>query len=118
MAKVAPLDTQLSVLTDELVEQIMASLRDAALSATPQPARQPTKAQSSARGRGLAPPVGPLAAKIIKALREMGTPMDVPTLAADLSLAPSRLTAALRELRAAGKVKKYGTGDEAVYALE
>jgi len=129
----AGLEAQLTRLTQEFVHKLVEAIRNASFAevaalrpgtngvaeASPQRrGRKPASPPRPARaGRQTAAKRAELAERVVGALKEAKQPMGVRTLSSELGVAPDLLAAPLRELRAAGRIKKHGDKRATTYSL-
>jgi DNA-binding transcriptional ArsR family regulator len=119
------LESRLAEITREFVTRLVHEIRNASfaeVAALPegggQPAsmpRTPLRPVAKAKATGVEPRVrrsaagrAEVGAQVIAALSRAGKPMGVRDLADAVGLSPETLAAPLRELRAAGKIRKHG----------
>jgi hypothetical protein len=125
------LEAQLTALTQEFVARLVdvirnASFADVANLSLPRggapreprgPRRVPAPSTSNGRGgRQTAAKRAELGERVMQALRDAGQPMGVRALSSELSVAPDKLAVPLRELRAAGKIRKHGEKRSTTYS--
>jgi hypothetical protein len=125
------LEAQLTALTQEFVAKLVDTLRNAsfaevaALSGVPAVVHAPARAREPrAAGRTPVPPSGRQTAasraevgeRVLGALRAAGQPRGVRALSTELGVAPDVLAVPLRELRAAGKIRKHGEKRSTTYS--
>ncbi|HEX3344745.1 MAG TPA: hypothetical protein VHS09_09245 [Polyangiaceae bacterium] len=127
------LEAQLTALTQEFVARLVDTLRNASfaevarLSGAPSPTpsssgknREPRSgaraAASSPGGRQTAAKRAELGERVVDALRTSGQPLGVRGLSTELGVAPDVLAVPLRELRAAGKIRKHGEKRSTTYS--
>jgi hypothetical protein len=125
------LEAQLTALTQEFVAKLVDALRNASFAQVA--ALSPARATPTARTRGpkraaagVAPEGGggrqtaarraELGDRLVGTLRKAGQPMGVRALASELGVPADVLAAPLRELRAAGKVRKHGEKRSTTYS--
>jgi hypothetical protein len=129
------LEDQLAVLTREFVGKLVDALRNASLSdvaalssdSRARPERQPrpakareARAESSSgagNGRQTAARRAEVGKLVAQALGGAKQPMGVRALAGELGVDPATLAVPLRELRAAGKIRKHGEKRATTYSL-
>jgi hypothetical protein len=134
------LEAQLTKLTQDFVHQLVEAIRNASfaeVAALRPPAVSAlaglvgvAEVARSRRGRKAAPAARPgrpgrqtaarraeLAERVVGALKEANQPVGVRTLSGELGVAPDLLAAPLRELRAAGRIKKHGDKRATTYSL-
>lgn len=127
------LEAQLTALTQEFVARLVDTIRNASFAdvaslsparpggsgtgrrSAPAPVTQP---QPPARrgGRQTAAGRAEIGERVITALRDASEPMGVRALSSRLGVAPDVLAVPLRELRAAGKVRKHGEKRSTTYS--
>jgi hypothetical protein len=131
-----PLEAQLTALTQEFVAKLVDALRNASFAEVAQlsgghgrsPATQAETRPRAARGPGRPPSPGgsgrqnaasraELGERVVGALRSSGRPIGVRDLSSQLGVAPDLLAVPLRELRAAGKVRKHGEKRSTTYSV-
>ena len=127
------LEAQLTALTQEFVAKLVDTLRNASFAevaqlSTPQasarpagrPSREPRapgRPPSPGRaGRQTAATRAELGERVIGALRTLPQPIGVRDLSSRLGVAPDVLAVPLRELRAAGKIRKHGEKRSTTYS--
>lgn len=123
------LEAQLTALTQEFVARLIDAIRNASFAevASLSPARvaRPTEgrragttppANSRRTGRQTAARRAEIGARVVTALRDASEPMGVRALSSQLGVAPDILAAPLRELRAAGKIRKHGEKRSTTYS--
>jgi hypothetical protein len=127
------LEAQLTALTQEFVAKLVDTLRNASFAevaqlstahATPPPSsrlrepRGPGRPPStvSTRGRQTAVTRAELGERVVGALRTASQPIGVRDLSTQLGVAPVVLAVPLRELRAAGKIRKHGEKRSTTYS--
>jgi hypothetical protein len=128
------LEAQLTALTQEFVAKLVDTLRNASFAdvaqlstahATPQPSSRPREprgpgrppsAPASTRGRQTAVTRAELGERVVGALRTAPQPIGVRDLSNQLGVAPDVLAVPLRELRAAGKIRKHGEKRSTTYS--
>jgi hypothetical protein len=127
------LEAQLTRLTQEFVHKLVEAIRNASFAEVaslrppangvgepiyPRKGPKPTSAPRAARaGRQTAAKRAELAERVVGALKEAKQPVGVRTLSSELGVAPDLLVAPLRELRAAGRIKKHGDKRATTYSL-
>jgi hypothetical protein len=130
------LEDQLAVLTREFVGKLVEALRNASLAdvaalssdgrARPErearavkPAREANSspARPPRAGRQTAVRRAELGERVTQALGSATKPVGVRALASELGVDPGILAAPLRELRAAGKIRKHGEKRATTYSL-
>jgi hypothetical protein len=135
------LEAQLMRLTQEFVHQLVEAIRNASFAevaalrppggsalaglagvtapAQPRRGRKPAAEARPARaGRQTAAKRAELAERVVGALKEAKQSVGVRTLSSELGVAPDLLAAPLRELRAAGRIKKHGDKRATTYSLD
>ena len=132
------LEAQLTALTQEFVGRIVEVIRNASFAevaslspaklvagarvpkAAPGPRKAPPAAGSAParapRGRQTAERRAEVGERVMSALRHSKEPMGVRALAGELGVAADVLAVPLRELRAAGKVRKHGEKRSTTYS--
>ena len=128
------LEAQLTALTQEFVARLVDALRNASFAEVAQLSRRPSRRAARRRPRRVLPaPARPPAAgrggtadrgrrapssarRVVGALGRAGQPMGVRALSSELGVAPDVLAVPLRELRAAGKVRKHGEKRSTTYS--
>lgn len=130
------LEDQLAVLTREFVGKLVEALRNASLAdvaalssdgrARPEreargakPAREANSspARPARAGRQTAVRRAEIGERVTQALGSATKPVGVRALASELGVDPGILAAPLRELRAAGKIRKHGEKRATTYSL-
>lgn len=129
------LEDQLAVLTREFVGKLVEALRNASLAdvaalSSDSRARPEREARPGRSVRDdTASSAGPRAARqtaarraeigerVTQALGSVGKPIGVRALASELGVDPGALAVPLRELRAAGKIRKHGEKRATTYSL-
>jgi predicted Rossmann fold nucleotide-binding protein DprA/Smf involved in DNA uptake len=134
------LEDQLAALTREFVGKLVEALRNASLAdvaalssdpaarlereARPNRAREaresnavPPRAPSLTPGRQTAARRAEVGERVTLALRSASEPMGVRALATELGVEPTALAVPLRELRAAGRIRKHGEKRATTYSL-
>jgi hypothetical protein len=127
------LEEQLTRLTQEFVHKLVEAIRNASFAEVaalrpssngvaaptqPRRARKPAAEARPARaGRQTAAKRAELAERVVGALKDAKQPVGVRTLSSELGVAPDLLAAPLRELRAAGRIKKHGDKRATTYSL-
>jgi hypothetical protein len=131
------LEDQLAALTREFVAKLVDTLRNASLAdvaalssdSRPRPEREakPVRARATrtdapaasgnGRDRQTASRRAEMGDRLTQALRDAGQPMGVRALAVELAVDAASLTVPLRELRAAGKIRKHGDKRATTYSL-
>jgi len=132
------LEDQLTALTREFVARLIEAIRNASFaevaSLPSSPESEPSRAReprSPSRPVGSAERTAPrtggdrqtaarraeLGEQILDALKRARQPMGVRALSGELGLAPDLLATPLRELRAAGKVRKHGEKRATTYSI-
>ncbi|MGD0525302.1 MAG: hypothetical protein ABSE49_09175 [Polyangiaceae bacterium] len=127
------LEAQLTALTQEFVAKLVDALRNASFAEVAQLSGGPVMAQVPARpreGRGPGRPASAgrsgrqnaatraeLGERVVGALKSSGRPIGVRDLSTQLGVAPDVLAVPLRELRAAGKVRKHGEKRSTTYSV-
>lgn len=127
------LEAQLTRLTQEFVHKLVEAIRNASFAevaalrpptngleapAEPRRGRKAALIQRPARaGRQTAAKRAELAERVVVALKEAKEPVGVRTLSSELGVAPDLLAAPLRELRAAGRIRKHGDKRATTYSL-
>jgi hypothetical protein len=127
------LEAQLTRLTQEFVHKLVEAIRNASFAevaslrpptngatapAQPRRGRKPAAEARPARaGRQTAAKRAELAERVVGALKEAKEPVGVRTLSSELGVAPDLLAAPIRELRAAGRIKKHGDKRATTYSL-
>jgi DNA-binding transcriptional ArsR family regulator len=126
------LEAQLTALTQEFVAKLVDALRNASFAEVAQlsaahgtaqppsrpreprgPRRPPSAAQA---GRQTAATRAELGERVVGALRTLPQPIGVRDLSSRLGVAPDVLAVPLRELRAAGKIRKHGEKRSTTYS--
>ena len=126
------LEAQLTTLTQEFVAKLVDALRNASFAevaqlSTAQGTAQPPPRPREPRGPGRPPRVGSagrqtaasraeLGERVMGALRTVPQPIGVRDLSSRLGVAPDVLAVPLRELRAAGKIRKHGEKRSTTYS--
>jgi DNA-binding transcriptional ArsR family regulator len=126
------LEAQLTALTQEFVAKLVDALRNASFAevaqlstprgttqsaARPREARGPGRPSSPGRlGRQTAATRAELGERVVGALRAAPQPIGVRDLSTRLGVAPDVLAVPLRELRAAGKIRKHGEKRSTTYS--
>ena len=127
------LEAQLTALTQEFVAKLVDTLRNASFaevaqlstahapsqpSSRPREARGPGRPPSSGgtKGRQTATTRAELGERVVGALRTASQPIGVRDLSTQLGVAPDVLAVPLRELRAAGKIRKHGEKRSTTYS--
>jgi hypothetical protein len=127
------LEAQLTALTQEFVAKLVDTLRNASFAevaqlstahATPQPSSRPREPRgpgrppspASTRGRQTAVTRAELGERVVGALRTASQPIGVRDLSNQLGVATDVLAVPLRELRAAGKIRKHGEKRSTTYS--
>lgn len=127
------LEAQLTRLTQEFVHKLVEAIRNASFAevaalrpptngiaapAQPRKGRKPTAAAHPARaGRQTAAKRAELAERVVGALKDAKQPMGARALSSELGVAPDLLATPLRELRAAGRIRKHGDKRATTYSL-
>jgi hypothetical protein len=128
------LEAQLTRLTQEFVHKLVEAMRNASLAevaalrppsngyhqeaAPPRRGRKAAPAPRAGRGgRQTAEKRAELAERVVSALKEANQPVGVRTLSSELGVASDLLAAPIRELRAAGRIKKHGDKRATTYSL-
>jgi hypothetical protein len=126
------LEAQLTALTQEFVAKLVDALRNASFAevaqlstprAAPPSAGRPREPRGPARpaaatrsGRQTAATRAELGERVVGALRNAPQPIGVRDLSTQLGVAPDILAVPLRELRAAGKIRKHGEKRSTTYS--
>jgi hypothetical protein len=124
------LEAQLTALTQEFVARLVDAIRNASFaevaalsspSTRPASSREPrgtrpAAASGSRRGRQTAAGRAEMGERVMSALRKASQPMGVRALSSELEVAPDVLAVPLRELRAAGKIRKHGEKRSTTYS--
>jgi len=126
------LEAQLTALTQEFVAKLVDALRNASFAevaqlSTAQGTAQPPARAREPRGPGRPPRAGSagrqtaasraeLGERVMGALRTVPQPIGVRDLSSRLGVAPDVLAVPLRELRAAGKIRKHGEKRSTTYS--
>lgn len=127
------LEAQLTALTQEFVAKLVDALRNASFAevaqlstarVTPQPSSRPREPRGPGRpspparqgGRQTAATRAELGERVVGALRTVAQPIGVRDLSTQLGVAPDVLAVPLRELRAAGKIRKHGEKRSTTYS--
>ncbi|HEY3820414.1 MAG TPA: hypothetical protein VGL81_24785 [Polyangiaceae bacterium] len=127
------LEAQLTALTQEFVAKLVDVLRNASfaevaqLSTAPaapsgfagrkrEPRSAPRAPTSGSAGRQTAARRAELGERVIETLRAGSEPIGVRELSSQLGVAPDVLAVPLRELRAAGKIRKHGEKRSTTYS--
>jgi hypothetical protein len=140
------LEAQLASLTQEFVARLVEAIRNASFAevaalSSPRvigggvgairerPPRAAAPAAPAAKRSAGAPPVdlgrerqtaqrrAELGERVVRTLEHAARPLGVRALSSELGVAPDLLTAPLRELRAAGKVRKHGEKRSTTYSV-
>lgn len=127
------LEAQLTQLTQEFVHRLVEAIRNASFAevaalrppangigapAQPRKGRKPAAAPRPGRpGRQTAAKRAELAERVVGALKDAKQPMGARALSSELGVAPDLLAAPLRELRAAGRIKKHGDKRATTYSI-
>ncbi len=129
------LEAQLTALTQEFVAKLVDALRNASFAevaqlstahvpsrsgTTGRPPREPRNAgrtgPANPAGRQTAAKRAELGDRVVGALRTASQPIGVRDLSTELGVAPDALAVPLRELRAAGKIRKHGEKRSTTYS--
>jgi DNA-binding transcriptional ArsR family regulator len=127
------LEAQLTALTQEFVAKLVDALRNASfaevaqLSTAHAPSQPPSRPREPrapgrppsagvTRGRQTATTRAELGERVVGALRTVSQPIGVRDLSTQLGVAPDVLAVPLRELRAAGKIRKHGEKRSTTYS--
>jgi len=126
------LEAQLTALTQEFVAKLVDALRNASFAEVAQlstarvPAQAPARAReprgpgrppsASKAGRQTAATRAELGERVVGALRTASQPIGVRDLSSQLGVATDVLAVPLRELRAAGKIRKHGEKRSTTYS--
>jgi len=125
------LEAQLTALTQEFVAKLVDALRNASFAEVAQlsTAHGPDKSgpPREPRSAGRTPPANPagrqtaakraeLGDRVVGALRTASQPVGMRDLSTQLGVAPDALAGPLRELRAAGKIRKHGEKRSTTYS--
>ena len=128
------LEAQLTALTQEFVGKLVEALRnasfaevaalstphEAAHAAAPRVARRPSTGASTGAangaGRQTAARRAEIGDRVLRALKDASEPMGVRALSSELGVSPDVLGVPLRELRAAGKIRKHGEKRSTTYS--
>ncbi len=126
------LEAQLTALTHEFVARLIEAIRNASfaevagLSARPRRSTDAARPKPSApiatasgkagRARQTASHRAELGERVVDALRGASAPMGVRALSSGLGVSPDRLAGPLKELRAAGKIRKHGDKRSTTYS--
>lgn len=130
------LEAQLTALTQEFVARLVDAIRNASFAEVaslssssptrpaatrPAASREPRGARPAAAsagrgGRQTAARRAEMGERVMTALREASQPMGVRALSSELGVAPDVLAVPLRELRAAGKIRKHGEKRSTTYS--
>jgi hypothetical protein len=126
------LEAQLTALTQEFVAKLVDTLRNASFAevaqlstahGTPQPSSRPRESRGPGRppaarpgGRQTATTRAELGERVVGALRTAAQPIGVRDLSTQLGVATDVLAVPLRELRAAGKIRKHGEKRSTTYS--
>jgi hypothetical protein len=128
------LEAQLTALTQEFVAKLVDALRNASFAEVaslsgpraaprsadkargPRPAARPAAQAGGAGSRQTAAKRAELGERVIDALRVASQPIGVRALSSELGVAPDVLAVPLRELRAAGKIRKHGEKRSTTYS--
>ena len=131
----ATLEAQLTALTQEFVARLVDAIRNASFAevatlsvprgAGPRVPRavksSPTVTRGSAPGGGrtrqTAAHRAELGDRVLTALRDASQPMGVRALSSELGVATDKLAVPLRELRAAGRIRKHGEKRATTYSM-
>lgn len=127
------LEAQLTRLTQEFVHKLVEAIRNASFAevaalrppsngiAAPVQPRRGRKPAATARpahaGRQTAAKRAELAERVVGALKDAKEPIGARALSSELGVAPDLLAAPLRELRAAGRIKKHGDKRATTYSM-
>jgi hypothetical protein len=131
----ATLEAQLTALTQEFVGRIVEVIRNASFaevaSLSPSPAKVAARPARNPKGTGAIPAAPPSRAgrgrqtaarraemgeRVMNTLRDASQPMGVRALASELGVVADVLAVPLRELRAAGKIRKHGEKRNTTYS--
>jgi len=127
------LEAQLTALTQEFVAKLVDALRNASFAevaqlsgahATPRPPSRSREPRGPGRPPSPAKPAGrqtavtraELGERVVGALRSAPQPIGVRGLSTQLGVPPDVLAVPLRELRAAGKIRKHGEKRSTTYS--
>jgi hypothetical protein len=126
------LEAQLTALTEEFVAKLVDALRNASFaevaqlstaahasppsSRGPKPRSAPRSVSAGSSGRQTAARRAELGERIVGALGALAKPIGVRDLSSQLGVAPDVLAVPLRELRAAGKIRKHGEKRSTTYS--
>jgi hypothetical protein len=121
------LEAQLTALTQEFVARVVDAIRNASFAevaslstARPAASREPRAprhaAPASRGGRQTAAHRAEVGERVMTALRHASQPLGVRALSTELGVAPDVLAVPLRELRAAGKIRKHGEKRSTTYS--
>lgn len=126
------LEAQLTALTQEFVAKLVEAIRNASFAEVanlgvhraaapkasarrgPAPASKPNG--SGGRGRQTAAKRAELGERIVGTLKDASSPLGVRALAGELGVPADVLAVPLRELRAAGKIRKHGENRSTTYS--
>jgi hypothetical protein len=126
------LEAELTALTQEFVAKLVEAIRNASFAEVanlgahraaapkasgrrgPAPASKPNG--SGGRGRQTAAKRAELGERIIGTLKDASSPLGVRALASELGVPADVLAVPLRELRAAGKIRKHGEKRSTTYS--
>jgi hypothetical protein len=127
------LEAQLTRLTQEFVHKLVEAIRNASFAevaalrpptngiaapAQPRKGRKPAAPTHPAHaGRQTAAKRAELAERVVGALKDAKQAMNARALSSELGVAPDLLAAPLRELRAAGRIKKHGDKRATTYSM-
>ncbi|HEX8790308.1 MAG TPA: hypothetical protein VF765_05100 [Polyangiaceae bacterium] len=127
------LEAQLTRLTQEFVHKLVEAIRNASFAEVaalgppsngvgapaqaPRGRKLPAAARPVRAGRQTAAKRAELAERVVGALKDAKQPMGARALSSELGVAPDLLAAPLRELRAAGRIKKHGDKRATTYSL-
>jgi hypothetical protein len=124
------LEAQLTALTQEFVARLVDAIRNASFAevaslSVPRAAggasesrktRAPSPTNSRRGGRQTAAHRAEIGARVVTALRDASQPLGVRALSDQLGVDPEVLAVPLRELRAAGKIRKHGEKRSTTYS--
>jgi hypothetical protein len=129
-----PLEAQLAALTQEFVGKLVEAIRNASFAevgalsvprlAPPTESPKPKRVAHPPRGnreesprvRQTATHRAELGDRVVQTLKEAGGPLGVRALSSELGVAADLLATPLRELRAAGRIRKHGEKRATTYS--
>jgi hypothetical protein len=125
----ATLEAALTALTQEFVARLVDAIRNASFAEVatlslpaagaaraPRASRPQVSTPRPSRGRQTAAGRAELGEQLVGVLRKAAQPMGVRALSSELGVPADKLAVPLRELRAAGKVRKHGEKRSTTYS--